>query len=492
MSRPSRDRLELLRATLAARGLAAPSASSVPPRADRERAPLSLAQERLYFLELYQPGTALHNDAVLVSVEGALELPRLARALAQVQERHEILRTAFTLGGDGPEQRIHPPGPLPLRWVDLCGESEPVELARALAREDARAPFDLERPGQWRVTLARIARDHWVLVLAMHHILSDGASMGLFFDELSALYADEDAELDPLPVQFGDYAAWERARLDEGRAAELAAWWRTALAGLPAAGWPAAGGARTQDGTQQGAQVPLELEEGCAERLGALARASQATTNQLLSAAWLALLGARSGTSDLCTGIASSLRQRPELRPLLGFFVQSLPLRVDAGGDPSFLELAGRVRAAALAALEHGELPFDRIARAAGRGGPDGRPLFASFFSHMKDAIRAPALAGARSAWEFVDAGVARFELALVLHETGRALTGFLEYDLGVLAPAAAERLAGDYARIVQAVIARPEARLSELRAVCSPPGRRTMPGRTLSLPPRLRRAAGE
>lgn len=482
-SRLSGDRLALLRATLTAKGLPAPGARLVPRRTERERAPLSLAQERLFFLELFQPGTALYNDAVLVSVESALDRERLTHALARVQARHEILRTSFVLASDGPEQRIHSPGPLPLRWVDLREENEAFELVRALAYEDARAPFDLAQPSQWRMTLARLGPSHWVLALTMHHILSDGASMGLFFDELSALYAHEHAELEPLAVQFGDYAAWERARLDERRAAELGAYWKGALDGLPVSTWPG-GGARA---TQRGAQVPLAFEKDCAQRLGALARNEQATTNQILLTAWLTLLGAKSGATDVCTGIASSLRQRPELRPLIGFFVQSLPLRMDLGGDPTFLALVGRVRVAALAALEHGELSFERIARAAGRfGGVDGGPaLFTSFFSHMKDAIRVPSFAGAGSAWEFVDPGVARFELALVLHEAGRALTGFLEYDLGLLAPAAAERLAGDYVRILEAVLTRPGVRLSELRSLCAPPGRRN----TTALPPRRRPA---
>src|SRR5262245_44560374 len=170
MSRLSSDRLALLRATLSQKGLAAPSARVVPRRTERASAPLSLAQERLFFLELYQPGTALHNDTVLVSVECALDRARLTGALERIQERHAILRPAFTLAADGPEQRIHPPGPLPLRWVDLRGEHEAFELARALAYEDARAPFDLAQPGQWRMTLARLEDGHWVLALTMHHI----------------------------------------------------------------------------------------------------------------------------------------------------------------------------------------------------------------------------------------------------------------------------------------------------------------------------------
>jgi non-ribosomal peptide synthetase component F len=162
--------------------------------------------------------------------------------------------------------------------------------------------------------------------------------------------------------------------------------------------------------------------------------------------------------------------------------VQSLPLRVSLEGDPSFLELVRRVRAAALGAEEHGDLPYDRIARAAGDEAASA--LLQTFFSHMRNAIRAPAFAGTRSAWEFVDPGVARFDLALVVHESPGELEGFLEFDLGIFSRGAGERMARDYARILDAALARPEQRLAELGHVCAPRARSPH-----ALPPR--RASG-
>lgn len=495
----SSDRLALFRAALAGKGLAAPRAQAIPRRSQRTRAPLSFAQERLFFLELYQPGTALYNDCVAVHIEGALDPDRLARALGRVQARHEILRTTFVLAKDGPEQRIHEAGagdvPAPLRTLELTGTHDTHEAARVFAREEAAQPFDLGQAPPWRVALARLGATEWQLVLTMHHIVSDGATMGLFFDELARAYdRDESATRAHEPaaatseLQFGDYAAWERAQLDEPRAAQHLAYWKRVLAGdLPALVWPAARGRASQ----RGATVPLGFGAESVARIAALARAHEATPNHVLLAAWLALLSATSGTPDQRTGLASSLRTRRELEPLLGFFVQSLVLRADLGDDPDFGALVRRVRAVALEAHAHAELPFDRVVRALEHapGHERGASLAPTFFSHMRDAIRAPAFTGLRTRWEFVDTGLARFELALILHESEQAVTGFLEYDLGLFAPETAERLAGDYAGLVQRALARPEARLSELCAPCLPraSGRR----KPLPIPVRQRRASG-
>ena len=491
----SSDRLALLRAVLADKGLATPRTRVIPRRAARARAPLSFAQERLYFLELYQPGTALYNDCVAVRIEGALDPERLARALAVVQARHEILRTTFALAGDGPEQRVHEPGPPPLARLDLSDTSDAALRVRSLAAEEARTPFDLERQPPWRVLLARLGAADWLLVLTMHHIVSDGATMGLFFDELSAAYASGASALAPLDLQFGDSAAWERATLDERRAEEHLTHWKRVLTELPAYIWPASHGSASA----RGAWVPLGLGSQGVRRLEALARAENATSNQVLLAAWLVLLRIATGVDDQRTGIASSLRQRRELEPLLGFFVQSLVLRADLGGDPAFGEIVRRVRAAGLEAQAHAELPFDRIVRGVlaeqtverTPRRASGPALTPTFFAHMQDAIRAPLFEGARTAWEFVDAGAARFELALVLHESEHGLTGFLEYDLGVFAAETAERLAENYVRLLEAALARPELHLSELGLLCAPPApaRSQRAPRAFPAPPR--RAAG-
>jgi hypothetical protein len=481
MARFSGDRLALYSAALAAQGLSAPRATQVPRRAQPERAPLSRAQERLFFLELYEPGTPLYNDAVSVHVTGELDELRLARALAAVAARHEILRTTLVLTGAGPEQRIHALEELrpTLAARDLAGEPDARAAARRAAQDEARRPFDLEHGPLWRATLLRLAPDERVLVLAMHHIVSDGASMGLFFDELAHAYAQPEGEREPLAVQFGDYATWERTSEEPERTQRDLAYWQGVLAREFA---PCAWAESRGTVSHVGVQLPLRLAADDVERLAERARAAQVTSNQWLLAAWLVLLAAESGEPRACTGIASSLRRRRELEPLIGFFVQSVPLCVALEDDATFLALLARVRAAAFEAQEHDGLPFDRIARAGG-----GKPLaLQTFFAHMRDAIRPPDLAGARTTFEFVDPGVARFELALVLHESAAGLSGFLEYDLGVFAPATAERLVADYRRILTATLARPELALAELAAPRTPRSERRPPR---TLPPR--RAAG-
>lgn len=479
MARITRDRLALYSAELAAKGLRGPLAAPIPPRADRTRAPLSRAQERLFFLELYEPGTALHNDAIAVRIEGPLDELRLARAFLALAERHEILRTTFALGSAGPEQRIAAPAAArpSLAARDCAGAPDPAGAARELAQADARRPFALEDAPPWRATLLRLGPEEALLCVTMHHLISDGASMGLLFDELARAYAEPEATGAPLAVQFGDYAAFERTQADGARALRDRAFWRATLAPAQALEWPERRGAASR----AGAQAPLALDTTAVAELAARARAAEATSNHWLLAAWLAWLGTHAGAPVVCTGFANSLRRRRELEPLIGFFVESLPLVVPLAGDPPFAELVARVRAAAFAAVEHGALPFDEIARCAA-----GAPLaLQTFFSHMHAAIRPPQLAGTRTSFEFVDPGVARFELALVLHESADGLTGFLELDHGVFAPGTGSALAASWLRFLRATLARPGERLAALAAAAG--AVRGRPARTL--PPR--RAAG-
>lgn len=483
MARLTPERLALLRGTLARKGLGTPHAAAIPRRSERGGA-LSAAQERLYFLEAYEPGTPLYNDCVALHVDGPLDAPRFAAALAAVQARHELLRTSFELEGDGPRQRVHEGCALPLRTLDLC--AEPAR-ADGLVAEEARAPFELERAPAWRALLLRTGDERWLFACTMHHIVSDGASYGLLFRELEEHYAalgeGRDARVPELPVQFGDYAAWERAALDETRAATDLEYWKSAFPGELAALELGPGRA-----TRAGAQAHVRMPADLAARVEACARAQRATANQVLLTTWLAQLALLGRADDVRTGTAMSLRRRSELEPLLGFFVQTLALHVAAGDDPDFATLLARTRAAALGAAQHAELPFDRVARALERRG--GTPLLESFFSHMQDAIAAPRLGCASTRWEFVDPGVARFPLSLVLHGSAAGVQGFLEHDLGLVPAERARLLVQDYQRLLAAVLERPGVRLSELRSLCSalaPTARK----RLLDFPARPRRAMG-
>lgn len=462
MSHPSAERLALYAAMLRAKGLTPPHASAIARRPDPARAPLSFAQERLFFLELYEPGTALYNDALRVDLSGPLDVDALTRALARLGERHEILRTSLVLEGGGPLQRIQPSLALPWRVTDLSSEPAAEEHAAALVRAAAVRPFELETAPLWRAELLRLDPARHVLVLAMHHAISDGASMGVLFDDWSELYALEtglsEHELEPLPFQFGDYAAHERARHEPAREEEHLAHWRRVLAGeLPTPAWPGGRG----PARHRGGQVPLVLSPAYLARFEALARAHGLTTQQLALAGWFVLLGAASGLDDLRTGFASSLRHQRGLERQIGFFVQSLVLRTVTRPELGFLELARELGRHTLDALAHEALPWDRVVRALEpRGGPALAPVF---FSHMRDAIRAPRFGTAGARFSFVDTGVARFELALVLHEGREGVHGFLEYDEECLAPEHARTLVADYGALLLRVLAMPEATVGEL-----------------------------
>jgi hypothetical protein len=468
----SPERLALLRRTLASRGLGLPQTAPIARRVDRTLAPLSPPQERLWFLEAFEPGTALYNDALAVDVEGPLDPARLRTALGELSARHESLRATFESTAEGARQRIASTIELPFVFEDLRSGSDPAGLAEARARADAGRPFELEHAPAWRARLARIADDRWLLSLTMHHIVSDGASCGVFFDELGALYRGS-APLE-LAVQFGDYAAWERGRGDEARVAADVEWWTQHLrAPLPDLNWPGTPGSATHTGEL----VALELEAPLVERLAGFTRAQDATSNHVLLAAWLGLLATTTGVQDVRTGLAASLRSRPELYGLIGFFVETCCLRVDLSGDPTFSDVLTRVRELALEATRHERAPFDRVARAVGHD-----PLIQVFFSHMKDAIRAPDLGPARTTWRFLDPGVARFDRSLVLHEGADRVHGFLEFDEGRLDRALATRLANDYVALLEAALTRPEQRLTELARSAAPTRRGRPP---LPVPPR-------
>lgn len=462
MALPSGDRLALLRAMLAQKGLAAPRAGAVPRRPDPGHAPLSAAQERLYFLELYEPGTALYNDALRFDLDGPLDREALTRALTRLVQRHEVLRTTFVLEGGAPRQRIHAALPLPLVVTDLSAEPDAEARAADLAHEDAARPFEPEHAPLWRLRLIALAPARHVLVLVMHHAISDGASIGVFSDDLARFHALEsgasELEPEPLPFQPADHAAHERATHDATRDEEHLAFWRGALGGeLCAYDWPGASG----PAAHRGGQVPLHATPAFVHRLGEVARAHGLTSNHLSLAAWFVLLGAATGLDDLRTGFAGSLRTRRGLEGQLGFYVQSLVLRATVAPDTTFVELARELGRRSLEALAHADLPYDRVVHALERR--DGPPLAPVFFSHMKDSIRAPRLGEARARWAFLDPGVARFDLALVLHEGEDGLRGFLEHDEARIDRLSATRLAEDYLALLGRALALPEASVAEL-----------------------------
>jgi amino acid adenylation domain-containing protein len=312
--------------------------------------PLSFAQERLWFLDRLEPGSAAYNISDALRLDGALDVPALERTLSEVVRRHEALRTSFVEGGRGPAQIIHPPRPVDLQVRDLSGlpQAERETEARRMTIEDQRRPFDLAAGPLLRVSLLRLGEREHVLLFSVHHIVSDGWSMGVLVREVGALYSayrsGGTSPLPGLPVQYGDYARWQRSWLQGEVLDGRVAWWRERLAGAPALLPLPADRQRPAVQRFRGARRSAWLSRESSAALRSLGRERGATLFMTLTAAFGILLGRSAGTDDVVVGTPAANRDRSEIEGLIGFFVNSLALRIDLAGDPAFSGLLARVR----------------------------------------------------------------------------------------------------------------------------------------------------
>jgi amino acid adenylation domain-containing protein len=327
----------------------------LPPVVPVERTgalPLSFAQERLWFLDRLEPGSTTYNIPAAWRLGGALDEAALERALGEVVRRHEALRTVFAEADGSPVQVIAPFGGFALPVEDLSGLSEADREAavRLRAREEARRAFDLSAGPLFRAALLRLGKEDHVLLLSMHHIVSDGWSMGVLFRELSTLYAayreGGESPLPELPVQYADYAVWQREQLEGDVLERQLSYWRERLTGAPELLELPTDHPRPAVQTFRGASVPVKLSLELLERLQRLGRSEGATLYMTLLGAFQVLLSKYSGSEDVVVGSPIAGRTRGEVEALIGFFVNTLVLRTDLSGDPSFREVLGRVREA--------------------------------------------------------------------------------------------------------------------------------------------------
>ncbi|MFL5383771.1 MAG: condensation domain-containing protein, partial [Longimicrobiaceae bacterium] len=443
--------------------------SGIAPRADRDGAPLSFAQERLWFLDRLEPGSAVYNIPLARRL-GALDEAALERALGEIVRRHEALRTTFREVDGSPVQVIAPFGGFTLPVEDLSGLSEADREAavRRRANEEAVRPFDLTAGPLFRAVLLRLgARDH-VLLLSMHHIVSDGWSLGVLDRELSVLNAvyreGRESPLPELAVQYADYAVWQREHLRGEMLERQLSYWRERLAGAPELVELPTDHPRPAVQTFRGANERIELPGELLERLRALGRSEGATLYMVVLAAFQVLLSKYSGSEDIVVGSPIAGRTRKEVEALIGCFVNTLVLRADLGGDPSFREVLRRVREVMLGAYEHQELPFEKlVAELQPERSLSHSPLFQVSFS-LNDAEELGS-GGAKSGTHGVDPdfAVAKFDLALELAATPQGLRGALNYSTDLFERGTALRMLGHLARVLEQAAARPEVRLSEL-----------------------------
>ena len=466
------EKISLLMERLRARGAAAPlpAAAAIPRRAGDGPVPASFAQQRLWFVDRLEAGTWAYNVLSATRFDGDLDVGAMRRALDAVVERHEALRTVFAEREGAPVQVVVPGIRVPLEVEDLSAllpEEREAELGRRVNREPRR-PFDLAGGPLLRSSLLRLAPDRHVLLLTLHHIVSDGWSRGILVREISALYAGfvrgEEPALPPLPVQYPDYAAWQREWLRGAELERQLGYWASKLRGAPPALELPADRPRPPVQSYEGGLHRFRISGVVAVALRRLARDEGATPFMVLLAAFKTLLLRLTGESDLVVGTPVANRGRVETEGVVGFFANTLALRTGLGGDPSFREALGRVRGTALEAYAHEELPFERLVEALRPPRDLSRsPVFQVMFLLDNTPVKTLRLPGVSLVPVQVDTGISSFDLTLMMEEKEDGLAAGLEYAAALFDPDTAARMADCWLSLLEGIAADPDRPLGSL-----------------------------
>jgi amino acid adenylation domain-containing protein/non-ribosomal peptide synthase protein (TIGR01720 family) len=436
--------------------------------------PLSHAQQRLWLIVQVEEGTDAYNFPLVARVRGALDVDALRAALDDVAARHEVLRTLVDQADGRPFARILPPGAAPVPVEALAASPDGVD---ALVAATARRPFALDRELPLRATVLTLAPDDHVVVLALHHIVTDEWSDRPLLTDLTTAYLARTAGAapawDPLPVQYADYALWHRALLGDpddpaSPHARQADFWRGALAGAPAEIALPADRPRPAQPSHRGGTVTVTVDGDVSAAARALAASAGASTFMLAQAAVATVLHRLGAGDDIVLGAPVAGRVDEALDDLVGFFVNTLAVRADLGGDPTFAELLARVRAADLAAFEHQDLPFERVVDAVAPARSRARnPLFQVMVGHVARSDALASLLGLGAEPFPFDPGVAKFDLNWVFAEThgagGHRLDVGVEYAADLFDRSTVEALIGAVASVLAQVAADPSQRLSAL-----------------------------
>ncbi|HEU4768435.1 MAG TPA: condensation domain-containing protein, partial [Pyrinomonadaceae bacterium] len=468
----------LLEKRLAGRASGEAVAQSIRPAPRNGPPPVSFAQQRLWFLDQLEPGLFAYNMPAAVRLIGNLDVGVLNSSLNEIVRRHESLRTTFKSVVGQPVQVIAPSLDLSISVVDLTELSDEVREAEAmrLSQREAQRQFDLIAGPLIRALLIRVRTDEHVLVLTMHHIVSDGWSQGVLKTELGALYeagiSGRPTSLPELSIQYADFAQWQRGWLQGEERGELhrqLAYWREHLTGAPPSLDLPVDRVRPPQMNYQGSTFLFELSVELSESLAALSRSEGVTLFMTLLAAFKTLLWRYTGQDDVVVGTPVANRNREELEPLIGFFVNTLALRTQFSGDSTFRELLARVRDVALGAYAHQDLPFELLVEELQPVRDLSRnPLFQIVFDLQSAPAAALELTGLTlKPYEFA-AETTRFDLELHLTSTSEGILGALVYSTNLFDESTVRQLAERYRMLLEAVVAKPEQRLSRIELLTS------------------------
>ena len=444
--------------------------------------PTSFAQQRLWVLDRLEPGTSAFNMSAAVRLTGALDVEALQRSLNEVVRRHESLRTTFADADGEPVQVIAPHLLLALPVTDFAGVAEEEREALVLRRaaEDARRPLDLSKGPLVRTQLLRLSAEEHVLLLTMHHIISDGWSVGVFVKEMSALYgaysSGRPSPLEEPPIQYADYALWQRERLHGEAPHETVAYWKERLGGeLPVLQMPL-DYARPVMQTYRGGRERLVLPAEVGRALKRLGLESGATLFMTLLAGFKALLQRYTNQDDILVGTPVAGRDRAETADLIGCFLNTLVLRTDLAGDPTFRELLGRVRALTLEAYAHQELPFEKLLEELQpERALSHTPVFQVFFNMLNlpgGRVELPGLTVELLSPPEVES---KFDLTVYVEEVGPEIQFDLVYNADLFAPERMAEMLRQFGHLLTQVAAEPDKRLAEYSLV-TPAAERLLP----------------
>ncbi|AIV74690.1 amino acid adenylation domain protein [Burkholderia pseudomallei] len=430
------------------------------PLAPRDgRIALSLAQQRLWFLTQLEGVSEAYHMSGAVRLDGPLNREVLQRALNRIVMRHEALRTCFAREEGEPIQVIQPHADLTVSYHDLREAEQTEQRAKDLSQAHASAPFDLSRDLPVRVLLLQLADEAHVVQVVMHHIASDGWSVGVFLQELSALYgsfiAEQGDPLAPLPLQYADYAAWQRRWLASGQLEKQGAFWQTNLSGAPTLLELPTDRPRPPKQSHAGASVEVKLGAALSERVKRLSQRHGVTPYMTLLSSWAAVLSRLSGQEEVVIGSPVAGRNRTEVEALIGFFVNTLALRLDLSSEPTVGELLKRTKAQVLSAQAHQDLPFDQVVeRVKPPRSTAHPPLFQVMFVWQNMPAGELTIPGLTIRAVETPLQTAQFELTLSLQEAGDDIVGHLNYASALFDESTVRRYVTYWCRLLEGMTA--------------------------------------
>lgn len=432
--------------------------------------PLSFAQARLWFLDQIAPGN-VYNISGAVHLTGVLKVQALQQSLDEIVRRHEALRTTVAMGNEQPIQVITPTLTVTLPIVDLrkLPEAEQKAEVQHLTAQEAQRPFDLERGPLLRGTLLQLGETKQILLFTMHHIISDGWSMGILIREVVALYeafcAGKPTPLPELPIQYADFAVWQRQWLQGEILDAQLNYWKQHLGGAPAMLKLPTDRPRPKIQTFRGATTTFVLPKALTQAIAALSRQEGATLFMTLLAAFQMLLHRYTHQEDIVVGTDIANRNQSEIEPLIGFFVNLLVLRTYLGGNPSFRELLRRVREVTLGAYAHQDLPFAKLVDALQlERNLSHTPLFQVLFVLQNAPMPTLELSGLTLSPLEVDTGTAKFDLALFMEETEQGMLGTWNYSTDLFDLSTITRMSGHLETLLKSIVAQPDAQINTLK----------------------------